>query len=264
MDVQDVRAPNVLAHLADRLEERQALDVADRAADLDDHDVRRAVARDARDPLLDLVGDVRDDLDRAAEVVPAALLRDHGLVDAARGHVGELGQVLVDEPLVVPEVEVRLGAVVGDEHLAVLVRAHRPRIHVDIRIQLEDGDPKAAGLEEPPDARGGDSLAQRGGDPSGHEDILRHRLAPPGVFRMLPKTRRRCEIPATRPVIEAPAGAVSASGTYGVTTPQSDQCSRYLGRSPMRASPEPSAFAVQIASPSGPSQPNRMLRPSGE
>ena len=31
--------PDVLAHLADRLEERQALDVADRAADLDDHDV---------------------------------------------------------------------------------------------------------------------------------------------------------------------------------------------------------------------------------
>ena len=123
VDVQHVRAPDVLAHLADRLEERQALDVADRAADLDDHHVRVAVARDARDPLLDLVGDVRDDLDRAAEVVAAALLRDHGLVDAAGGHVGELGQVLVDEPLVVPEVEVGLGAVVGDEDLAVLVRA---------------------------------------------------------------------------------------------------------------------------------------------
>ena len=38
--------PDVLAHLADGLEERQALDVADRAADLDDHDVR--VARRAR------------------------------------------------------------------------------------------------------------------------------------------------------------------------------------------------------------------------
>ena len=42
-----------------------------------------AVAGDARDALLDLVGDVRDDLDRAAEVVAAALLGDHGLVDAA-------------------------------------------------------------------------------------------------------------------------------------------------------------------------------------
>ena len=48
VDVQHVRAADVLAHLADRLEERQALDVADGPADLDDHDVRIAVAGDAR------------------------------------------------------------------------------------------------------------------------------------------------------------------------------------------------------------------------
>ena len=34
-----VLAADVLAELADGLEERQALDVADRAADLDEHDV---------------------------------------------------------------------------------------------------------------------------------------------------------------------------------------------------------------------------------
>ena len=82
--------PDVLAHLADRLEERQRFDVADGPADLDDHDVRIAVAGDAPDPLLDLVGDVRDDLDRAAEVVAAALLGDDGLVDAAGRDVAEL------------------------------------------------------------------------------------------------------------------------------------------------------------------------------
>jgi len=46
--------------LADRLEERQRLDVADGAADLDDADVE---ARGGGvDAVLDLVGDVRDDL----------------------------------------------------------------------------------------------------------------------------------------------------------------------------------------------------------
>ena len=90
VDVQHVRPPDVLAHLADGLEERQRLDVADGAADLDDHDVRIAVAGDAADALLDLVGDVRDDLDRAAEVVAAALLGDDRLVDAAGGDVAEL------------------------------------------------------------------------------------------------------------------------------------------------------------------------------
>ncbi len=186
MDVEDVRPPDVLAHLADRLEERQALDVADGPADLDDDDVGVAVAGDALDPLLDLVRDVGDDLDRAAEVVAAALLGDDRLVDAAGRHVGELGEVLVDEPLVVAQVEVRLGAVVGDEDLAVLVGRHRPRVDVDVRVELEDGDGEAAGLEEPADAGGGDAFAERGGHASGHKDILRHGSGPPGVFPMLP------------------------------------------------------------------------------
>ena len=91
VDVEDVGPPDVLAHLADRLEERQALDVADGPADLDDHDVRIAVAGDPPDPLLDLVRDVGDDLDRAAEVVAAALLGDDRLVDPAGRDVARAG-----------------------------------------------------------------------------------------------------------------------------------------------------------------------------
>ena len=187
VDVQDVGPPDVLAHLADGLEERQRFDVADGPADLDDDDVRVAIARDAPDPLLDLVGDVRDDLDGAAEVVAAALLGDDRLVDAAGRDVAQLAQVLVDEALVVAEIEVGLRAVVGDEHLAVLVRAHRARIHVDVRIELQDGDVQAARLEHPTDAGGGDAFAKRGGHASGHKDILRHGSGPPGVFPMLPE-----------------------------------------------------------------------------
>ncbi len=186
--IQHVRPADVLAHLADRLEERQALDVADRAADLDDHHVRIPVAGDPGDPFLDLVRDVRDDLDRAAEVVSATLLRDHGLVDPTRRDVAELGQVLVDEALVVAEVEVRLGAVIGDEHLAVLVRAHRPGVDVDVRVELQDRDVETACLEQAPDAGGGDAFAERGGHASGHKDILRHGSDPPGVFLMLSET----------------------------------------------------------------------------
>jgi len=53
VDVDHVLAPDVLFELADGLEERQPLDVADRAADLDDHDVR--APGDAHDGRLDLV-----------------------------------------------------------------------------------------------------------------------------------------------------------------------------------------------------------------
>ncbi len=57
-------------HLADRLQEGQRLDVAHRAADLDDRDV--GAFRAALDVGLDLVGDVRDDLHGLAEVLAAA------------------------------------------------------------------------------------------------------------------------------------------------------------------------------------------------
>ena len=174
VDVEDVVAADVLAHLADGLEEGQRLDVADGAADLDDDDVGAAVAGDAADALLDLVGDVRDDLDGAAQEVAAPLLGDDGLVDAAGGDVGELREVLVDEALVVAQVEVRLGAVVGDEDLAVLVGRHGARVDVDVGVELEDGDGEAPTLEQPADAGGRDALAQRRRDPAGHEDILRH------------------------------------------------------------------------------------------
>ena len=78
--VEDVVAADVLAELPDRFQEREDLDVADRAADLGDHDVD-VVGGEREDALLDLVGDVRDDLHGLAEVRALALLGEHRLVD---------------------------------------------------------------------------------------------------------------------------------------------------------------------------------------
>ena len=50
VDEDGVAARQLVAELADRLEERQALDVADRAADLDQHEVDALVAVEARTP----------------------------------------------------------------------------------------------------------------------------------------------------------------------------------------------------------------------
>ena len=127
MDVERVLAPDVLPQLPDRLEERLALDVADRAADFDDHDV--GIACNRPDAVLDLVGDVGNDLDRPAQVVAAPLFLDHRQVDLPGRPVVVPGCRLVGEALVVPEVEIRLvGAVVRDVHLAVLVGTHRAGI----------------------------------------------------------------------------------------------------------------------------------------
>ena len=68
-DVQEETAvpADLVPDLADGLEERLRLDVADRPADLGDHDVD-VVAGHLQDARLDLVGDVRDHLHGVAEV----------------------------------------------------------------------------------------------------------------------------------------------------------------------------------------------------
>ena len=118
-------ARQVIAQLPDGLEIRQALDVADGAADLAQHEIEALVA--VADEILDRVGDVGNDLDGGAEIIAAPLFQQNFLVDAAGGDVVLAGRRPAGEALVMAEVEIGLGAVVGDEHLAVLVGRHRAR-----------------------------------------------------------------------------------------------------------------------------------------
>jgi len=103
---------------------------------------------------------VGDDLDRAAEVIAAPLFLNDALIDLARGPIGVLRGQRAGEPLVVPKIEVRLGAVVGHVDFAVLVRAHRARIDVDIWIELLKGDAVAVSLEQAANRSGGETLAK--------------------------------------------------------------------------------------------------------
>ena len=185
MDEEAVVAPDLVPGLPGGLEERQRLDVADGAADLGDHDVDPLAVADlahGEDPVLDLVGDVGDHLDGVAEVVAAALLGDHRRVDLPGRHVGDLTEVGVEEALVVADVEVGLGAVVGDEHLAVLERVHRPGVDVEVGVQLLHGHAQTACLQQAAEARGRESLPEGGGDASGDEHVLDRRRMLHGVL----------------------------------------------------------------------------------
>src|SRR5258706_15865415 len=177
VDVAGVVRAELQAHLPDRFEERQRLDVPDGAADLDDRHFRFACA--ARNERLDLVGYMWDHLHGAAEVVAAALFSYHRIVDLAGGevvvavHTGRL------ETLVVAQIQVGLGAVLGNEHLPVLEGAHRAGIDVDVRVELEEGDFDAARFEDRGEGGGGYPLPQRGNHAARHEHILGH-LKPGG------------------------------------------------------------------------------------
>jgi hypothetical protein len=69
-------------------------------------------------------------------------------------------QVDVEEALVVADVEVGLGAVLGDEDLTVLERVHRARVDVEIGVELLHRHLQPARPEQVSEGGGGEPLAE--------------------------------------------------------------------------------------------------------
>ena len=146
MDEEAVLPPHLMRHLPDGFQEGLALNVAGGAADLGDDYVGVGLCTDGIDEGLNLVGDVGNDLDGLTQILAPALFGKDIPVDLAGGQIGELVQVLIDEPLIVAQIQIRLRPVVGDEHLAVLIRTHGAGVNVDVRIQLLSRHPQPPAL----------------------------------------------------------------------------------------------------------------------
>ena len=126
------------AHLAYCLEKWQGFDVANSSADFNEANISTACA--ALDTLLDLIGDVWNDLYSRAQIVAAALLGDDCLVDAPGREITVAPGRRSYETFIMAKIEVSLGSVMRDEHLTVLKRTHRARINIDVGIQLDHAD----------------------------------------------------------------------------------------------------------------------------
>ena len=85
VDIDAMVMRQVVAELADRLQKRHGLDVADRAADLDQDEIMAGIA--VEDEFLDGVGDMGNHLHRAAEIIAAPLAGDDVLIDSPGGDI---------------------------------------------------------------------------------------------------------------------------------------------------------------------------------
>ena len=81
---QSVLASFFIAHLANSFEKRQRFNVADGAANLDDYNVRVSVDGDRANRVFDFVRDVRNHLNRLAEIIPTTFFLDHRKINATR------------------------------------------------------------------------------------------------------------------------------------------------------------------------------------
>ena len=147
-DIGEVDADSILlqfpSELAYGLKEWQALYVADGTTDFSDDEVILARVAQCPHVAFDFVGDMRDDLDGAAEVSATAFTLHDVLVDAASGDVVGACGLDASEAFVVSEVKVSLLSVYGDIALTMLIRIECAGVDVDIWVILLDGDAVAA------------------------------------------------------------------------------------------------------------------------
>ena len=138
VDIKTVLAADVAPHLAQGFQERQAFNITHCAAHLNQHNFRPGGFRHFADAAFNDIGDMRDDLDGAAQVVAPPFAGDDFFVNLACGNVADLVEAGVNETFVVAQVQVGFSAIVQHINLAVLIGAHCARIDVDVGIQLLD------------------------------------------------------------------------------------------------------------------------------
>ena len=139
MDIDRVPGTQLPAHLADRFQKGQTLDITDGPADLDDRHIHIAITRNLFDATLDLIGNVGNDLNSFSQIIASAFFGDDRIINFASRNIAIFGKKGVGEAFVVAQVQVRFGAVVGHINLAVLERVHGAGVHIKIRIAFDDG-----------------------------------------------------------------------------------------------------------------------------
>ena len=148
VDADEILVGKLPLELADCLEERLRLHVADGSSDFRYDDIIFSSLAEKEHPPLYLVSDVGHNLYSLAEECAFALLGQDGVVDSSGGDVVGLAHVDSEETLVVSKVKVSLCAVVGDIAFSVLVGVERAGIHIQVRIELLDCYSETSGLKK--------------------------------------------------------------------------------------------------------------------
>ena len=108
-------------HLTHRLDVGQGLNVADRSPNFSNDEVKIRFGTQDLNAALDFIRDVWNDLNGLTEVLASAFFVNDRLVNPAGGVVVGLRGLDVQEPLVVPQVQVRFGTINRDVALPVFV-----------------------------------------------------------------------------------------------------------------------------------------------
>ena len=179
MHIADIIASHILSHLPNRFQKRQPLNIPHRAAHLHHDNLHPRIRRQRRQMPLYLIGQMRHRLNRPPQKIPPPLLVNQRPIHLPRRNIRRPRQLHINKPFVMPQIQVRLPPVPGYEHLPMLIRRHRTRIHIQIRIQLHHRNRQPPAFENAPNRSNANPLADGTDHPPGNEYILGGHTFPP-------------------------------------------------------------------------------------
>ena len=134
--------------LTHRLDERLGLHIAYGSSDFGDYDIILSGLAEKKHASFDFIGNMRDDLYCLAKIGSLPLLVDDGMVDLSCRYIVGLGCMHTEESLIMAEVKVSLGPVIGNIALSMFVRVECTRVDIDVRVEFLDSNPQTSGLKK--------------------------------------------------------------------------------------------------------------------
>ena len=134
MQVEHIPPSDILTHLANRFQKWLAFNIANCAANFHDNHIRVGLACHRLDTILNLIGDMRNDLNGTAEVLSASLFANDRSINLPGRYIIGLIRWFIGETLVMSQIEIGLCAIVSHKDFSVLIRRHCTRIDIDIGV----------------------------------------------------------------------------------------------------------------------------------
>ena len=139
--------PEVPLNLAHCFDKGQGFNITDAPAYFRDNEIIFSAFAQEEDVSLYLVCNMRDDLNSFSQIFSLSLFCNDIVVDPARGDVIGLGRANIKKTLIMAQVQVRLGPVIGDVALAVLVGVQCSGIDIDVGVKFLNGNFEPSGLQ---------------------------------------------------------------------------------------------------------------------
>ena len=134
MNEQAILSAYFQGHLTNGFDKRLALNITDGSTDFGNHYICIGFLSPHVDKMLNLIGNMRNDLNRLAKILALTLTIQNIPVNLTTGKIGVLIQILINKTLIMSQVQIRLRTVIGNENFSVLIWAHGSRVNVHVWI----------------------------------------------------------------------------------------------------------------------------------